>query len=381
MRVLNVNFTLDFVTGGGSAERTFQMSRHLARVGSECYILTLDLGPTSGKRQDPPGVEVVALPSLVQRYFVPALSLRRIRTTVKKADIVHLMSHWALINALVYFFARRLDKPYVVCPAGSLPIYGRSKNLKRLYNWLIGKKIISNANGYIAINPDEVSQFKAYGVDPSRVSVIPNGIDPDEYLAGDEMGFRRGYGLGEHPLVLFVGRLNPIKGPDLLLQAFCRAKGDLPDHHLAFVGPDEGLLSELRRIAADGGVEDRVHFLGHLGGATKSQAYYASDLLVIPSRQEAMSIVALEAGITGTPVLLTDQCGFDEVADVGGGQVVPASVEGLQSGLTELLKDPARLRLMGASLRELVRDRYTWDSMIGRYLTLYDGIIKNAERH
>ena len=93
------------------------------------------------------------------------------------------------------------------------------------------------------------------------------------------------------------------------------------------------MLNELRRMVEASDVRNRVHFTGHIGGTEKSEAYRAADFLVIPSRQEAMSIVVLEAGITGTPVLITDQCGFDDVAAVAGGIVVAASVEGLQEGI------------------------------------------------
>jgi glycosyltransferase involved in cell wall biosynthesis len=88
-----------------------------------------------------------------------------------------------------------------------------------------------------------------------------------------------------------------------------------------------------------------------------------------------MSIVALEAGISGTPVLLTDQCGFDEVAEVGGGRVVAATAEGLREGLVSMLKDPARLSEMGTNLQRFVGERFTWASAAERYLALYSRIL------
>jgi glycosyltransferase involved in cell wall biosynthesis len=175
--------------------------------------------------------------------------------------------------------------------------------------------------------------------------------------------------------MLFVGRLNSIKGPDLLLRAFCNVKDEYSNYHLVFVGPDGGMLSELKDMVIEFSASDRVHFLGYLGGADKSQAYQAADLLVIPSRQEAMSIVVLEAGITGTPVLLTDQCGFNEVASMSGGLVVQASVGELQKGLIEILRDPAKLKSMGTNLKKYTCEHFTWDSVISKYLTLYHQIL------
>ena len=371
--MLNVNHMLDPVSGGGTAERTLQMSRSLVEAGAECDILTLDLGLTGERREALRDTNLVALPCLWRRYYVPKFSLRKVREVVGRADVIHLMGHWTFLNALVYVLARRLGKPYVFCSAGALPVYGRSKRLKLLYNRLVGRSIVRNANAHVAITADEIPQFEAYDVEAGCVRVIPNGIDPGDYRARDDAGFRQRHSLSDAPFVLFVGRLNRIKGPDLLLEAFVGAKDELPDYRLVFAGPDEGLLPELRRAAS--GIDDRVRFVGYLGGEEKSRAYHAADLLVVPSRQEAMSIVALEAGICGTPVLLTDRCGFDEVESVGGGRVVAASAGDLEAGLVETLAGPGEIKHMGENLRRLVEERYTWRSVIGEYLELYESIL------
>ncbi len=379
MLVLNVNTTIDLVSGGGTAERTFQMSRHLVKAGIKCDVLILDKGLTTPRIRDLEGARIVSLPILLDRYYVPRFSLRQLRSTVANADIIHLMGHWTLINALVYLLALRLGKPYVVCPAGALPIYGRSKLLKYLYNRIVGRRLIREADGHVAIAVSELPKFEEYGVPVRDVSLIPNGINAEEFPDSDGESFRHEYGLGDDPFILFVGRLNHIKGPDLLLRAFSEVSESFPHHRLVFAGPDNGMLAGLRHAASMLNIEDCVHFLGYVGGTMKSEAYNAADLLVIPSRQEAMSIVALEAGATGTPVLLTDHCGFDEVERFGGGRVVAASVEGLRGGLEEMLADTSKLKPMGEKLRSLVRDQYTWDAAVERYLDLYSKILGDSE--
>jgi len=374
VRVLSVNMSLDPVTGGGTAERTFQLARALARAGAECELLVTDLGQTRRRAAELPEADVVALPCLVERFYVPRCTPGRVREAVRRADVVQLISHWTLLNLLAGCYARRLGKPYVVCPAGALPRFGRSRVLKRVYNALGGTRLVRGASGHVAITADELAHFRAYGVDPAAVAVIPNGVDQGELRAGGEAGFRHRFGLGTSPFVLFVGRLNAIKGPDLLLRAFCAVRGRLPGHHLVLAGPDEGMRRQLDRIVGQQGAGGRVHFTGHLAGPDRAAAYHAADLLAVPSRQEAMSIVALEAGAAGTPVLLTDCCGFGAVADAGGGLVVPATVDGLAGGLLELLGG-ADLGAMGASLRRLVLDRYTWDRAAGDHLALYRALL------
>ena len=214
-----------------------------------------------------------------------------------------------------------------------------------------------------------------YGVSLESISIIPNGVNNNDFLADDALDFRKKMDLEDISFILFLGRLNVIKGPDLLLEAFYNIKNNLQDFHLVFVGPDDGMLSELKQMVDEYQLNDRIHFIGYLGGADKSNAYHAADLLVIPSRQEAMSIVVLEAGISGTPVLLTDQCGFNVIEKIDGGKVVQPSVKGIELGLIEILRDKDRLNSMGSNLKQYTNENFTWDSIIGKYLTLFGQIL------
>ena len=93
-----------------------------------------------------------------------------------------------------------------------------------------------------------------------------------------------------------------------------------------------------------------------------------------------MSIVVLEAGIVGTPVLLTNRCGFDEVATVGGGQVVAATAIHLAAGLDSLLADRSALKGMGERLQAHVRQNFTWEVIVGRFQDLYQRILSRSGR-
>lgn len=375
LKILNVNMSLDTTLGGGTVERTIQMSKSLVRTGLECTILTTDVGFEKDMFGKLKGINLVILPSIFDRFFLPKWSFAELRELVKEVDVIHLMGHWRILNVIVYYFARRFNKPYVVCPAGELPIYGRSTMMKKFFNWVIGKKIIRNASGYVAITAIEIPGFNEYGIEKDKITVIPNGIAVEDLQSRNKLGFRNKYGIGTNPFILFLGRLNYIKGPDLLLLAFNNIK-EKKDYHLVFVGPDGGMLAELKNMVTKFNIEDRVHFIGYLGGEDKSDAYYACDFLVIPSRQEAMSIVVLEAGCTGKAVVITNQCGFDEVESIGGGLVVPATVEGLQTGIENILNNHDRLESMGCKFKEFVYREFLWNSVVNKYIELYNRILE-----
>lgn len=375
MRILNVNMSIDPICGGGTAERTVQISRFLAGIGQNCTVLTLDIGVTGERLNTLASVNLIALPCLYERFYLPRCTLSTISGIVAQSDIIHLMSHWTVLNALVYYCARQQNKPYVVCPAGSLPIFGRSGLVKRIYNSIVGQDLIRNADRCIAITPSESACFESLGVGKDSISIIPNGVCMEDYVVKDDLAFRRAYRLTDAPFILFIGRLNSIKGPDILLRSFCAIKDKCP-HHLVLAGPDGGMLNELEGIVSQANVKSRVHFVGYLDATQKSLAYHAAELLVIPSRSEAMSLVVLESGASGTPVLITDRCGFDDVGKLGGGAMVPASEEGIREGLLGLLSRSGQLKQMGDKLRRYTQESFAWEIIISKYMQVYEEILR-----
>lgn len=366
--------SIDPVSGGGTAERTTQIARALSGLNCDCSVLTLDIGITSEVRKRLKDVDLILLKCINKRFYVTGFNLDIINKAVKNSDIIHLMGHWTLINILVFYYIKKLKKPYSVCPAGALPVYGRSRGLKKIYNWIIGEKIINTADKCIAITQKERSDFYSYGVPDKRIISIPNGINIEDYKYKDDDLFRKKYNLNKK-IILFLGRLNHIKGPDILLKAFIGLKEKVKGYQLLMIGPDEGMLQEMKKNSQESDTFNDIIFAGYVGGIEKSMAYHAADLVVIPSRQEAMSIVVLEAGITGTPVVITDQCGFDEIETVNGGVVVAATVEGIKAGIEAILMEPDKLVEKGNNLKQFCKECYTWNASAGKYYEIQKQLI------
>jgi len=339
-------------------------------------VLALDLSLTQARIEALEGARVVALECINRRFFVPRVSLRALGELVRDADVVHLLGHWTVLNALVFKACRRYGKPYLFCPAGALRPYGRSLALKRVYEVLVGRDIVQSASACVAITNDERADFVACGVSLERIEVIPNGIDPDQFEVQEgreaEQRLRKRFGIERSPFVLFLGRLNEIKGPDLLLDAFARIADKFPELHLVFAGPDGGMLATLRATCERRSLSQKVHFVGYLDVAEKVVALRAATLLAIPSRQEAMSLVVLEAGIVGTPVLFTSSCGLDEVSRRGAGAMVGVSESAIADGLSLSLSNPDSRHASGKRLNHLVREKYLWQIQAGRYIALFD---------
>lgn len=370
VRILHVVAIPDAVNGGGLIERTLHLARALTAKGATTAVLTLDIGLTAARRRDFEGTELHVVPCLNRRYVLPGTRPARLMPILAGFDVIELTGHWSLLNAAAYRAARRLKKPMIVRPAGALGVVGRSTVVKRLYNRVVGHAIIRDADGYVSVASSEMAEYARYGVSADRLTLIPNGIDVPAQRPLDCADFLQRHGLTGRRFILFMGRLSYIKGPDLLLQAFADVTNDLPEHSLVFAGPDDGLRAALERLVEDRGLGDRVRFVGYLGGADKACAYQASDFLALPSRREAMSIVALEAGAAGTPVLLTDQCGFDDIETCKGGRVVAATAAALGEGLRDMVAKKDGLREMGNALRAHVAEHYTWPRAADSFLAL-----------
>jgi glycosyltransferase involved in cell wall biosynthesis len=365
VKLLTVNMTLDLETGGGSAARTTEFTRALVHLGQHCRIATTGRLSTSDLAAATGGAEVIALSAIGVRFRMPYAGFAALDRVVRDSDVVLIMNHWTAINVVAWRDAVRAGVPYVVCPAGALPIGGRSVWLKRQYNARYGLRLIRDAAAWVAVTADEIAQFAEYGVAADRVVVVPNGMPT--LPAGNAAAFRRRLGVEPTvPIALFLGRLAPIKGPDLLIDAFARSAPALPAWHLVIAGPDDGMLAALRRQADGSSVARRIHFTGFLDPPSKADALAAADLVVVPSRREAMSIVVLEAAAAGRAVLITDRCGLGEVAAAGGGWVVEASSAGLAAGLGGAAADREQLRAMGLRWQRYAGEHFSWDRVARR---------------
>lgn len=377
MNVLIVNMSIDSVLGGGTVERTCQLARELGNLpDTNTKILSTTAGLNGDNFLD--DRRYVLLPCLSERWYLTAPYFGKIYRTIKWADVIIIISHWTLINAMVYLVNIFLKRPYLFCPAGALHIFGRSALMKRIYNAIVGKMILNHADRVIAIPQDERKYFCELGISDNRIACIPNGITMEDFSYTHTTEFRGKYRLGHAPLLLFMGRLNEIKGPDILLQVFVNIASKFPSWHLIMAGPDGGMEHILKQGIHKYDLENRVHLIGFVSGEEKSAAYHAADILVVPSRLEAMSIVALEAGACGTPVVLTEQCGFPEMVEAGAALEVSISTDSLADTLCQLMSDPSRTQGMGAKARHFISKNYTWNIAAKKHRQLCEDVCREV---
>ena len=360
MNILLVTPFLEPEKGAGTAERTRHLATHLAALDCKCAVIAM-AGTTWQSEFNAADVSVLLTGSLGRRFPIPLLRFFKIWRLVCWADVVHIMGYWYLLAPIVCILANLARKPFVLCPAGELTPEFRGALWKRVYYELLGRSMISRAASVIATTArerDEIMQTER--VAASRMVISPNGIAPVQSLGSCKIT------LPIKPFILFVGRLTAIKGPDLLIRAFAQVSGSESGLQLVMAGPDHGMRGTLQTMIQSLGVQGRVALLGFVDETTRNHLYKNAAFLVIPSRSEVMSMVALEAAALGIPVLLTDRCGFNEVEEVGGGFVVSADVAGLAGGLTKMISATRNGAPMGERLRAFVLAQYAWPRIAGQ---------------
>jgi glycosyltransferase involved in cell wall biosynthesis len=378
MKILFVCDSIDASQGGGNAERSYRLARALHDRGASVTVLASRLGLSEQRASELAGFDCTLIPTLSRRFILPWVWPGTVARRVGQADLVHLSGHWSWLGALSGWLALRQGRPYVYTPAGALPLFGRSRTIKRIYNALIGRRLVQGASCCIAITERERKDFHLYGVPDQRILILPNGIDPALPPDIQPARARSRYGIGASPLLLFLGRLSLIKGPDLLLEAFARILPGHPQARLIIAGPDAGLRRGLERRITALKLQGAVQLTGNVTGQDKLELLAAADVLVVPSRREAMSLVVLEAGLLGTPALITDQCGFEALAAADGGVIVNACETALAAGLEDMLHPDTSLAALGANLQRLVLDQYTWPHLAATAWALFQDLIAAA---
>ena len=214
-----------------------------------------------------------------------------------------------------------------------------------------------------------------YSASSEKISVIPLGVDMDRFHPAEKDEARRALGLNDERIILFVGRIEPLKGVDILINAAALLESDV-ECCVLIVGGDESSLTEvaeLQALAKERGIEHRVAFVGAVDHDTRPLYYNAADLCVVPSHYESFGLVAVEAMASGLPVVASRVGGLaGTVRDGETGYLIPwLCPEPFAERIELLLENEPLRRNLGESARDAV-GRYRWEHVAGAVLELYN---------
>ena len=240
-------------------------------------------------------------------------------------------------------------------------------------------EVIGCSDAILASCGAEAEQLvRLYGADPARIELVPPGVDHAFFSPGDRAGARAALAhldVGDGPVLLFVGRIQPLKGLDVAVRAL--AALGRPDATLLVVGGASGAggaleVARIHDLVDQLGVADQVRLVDPQPHHLLSTYYRAADVCVVPSRSESFGLVALEAAACGTPVVAAAVGGLRTLVDDGRtGFLVEGREPGLfAAGIESILGDPALAARLGAQAAQRARG-YTWSTAAGRLRRVY----------
>jgi glycosyltransferase involved in cell wall biosynthesis len=364
------------------------LARRLAERGHSITILTADLGLDSFKTSDPKfercqwgwrlregNIETIYFPT-VARYR--ALTVNRLliefcRASLCQFDIAHFYGLYDLFGPTVSLWCRRRGVPYLVEPMGMFRPIDRAFLMKRLWHRSLGRTFLRRAARIVATSEIEEQELLEESIAQERLVVRYNGIDLD--LAGlpcHRGAFRKKWKISDdETVVLFLSRLIPRKGADVLIEAFAKARA--ASARLVIAGPEgePKYRSYLDRCAREFGVGDRVVFTGPLYDEEKRAALTDADLFVLPSRYENFANVAAEAIAFDVPVLVGDSCGIRSLVEGRAGLVVRTEQNAVAQGLRKMMEDKHLYQRLKNGCRQVAEEldwRFLSAQMESHYL-------------
>lgn len=385
IKVLHVTASMA-IEWAGPAVTVAGLTDALHRCGVRSEIVTAT-GPTLGTDPLPtPHAAVHSFETECLARIWPAYS-RKLTRFLDKAvagfDLVHVHEIWHYPGYAASRVARRRGVPYVVCMHGELGArHLQHKWFKKwVYRRVILDRVLQSANALHAVTRAEKFHVAGLGYD-APVFTFPNGIDldqTDDAASPDTSDFLARYPrLTGKRVILFLGRLQSLKGLDVLARSFVRVASGFQDVVLLIVGPDEdGTRNRVEQILRTAGVLDRAVFTGMLTGGDRLAAFACADVFVLTSYAEGFSHAVLEALAAGLPVVISEQCNFPEVAEANAGFVVPTEEAPVAEAIGAVLSDGTRHAARNG--RRLVTERYTWPAIAESMADFYRTLIRQHE--
>jgi D-inositol-3-phosphate glycosyltransferase len=244
-------------------------------------------------------------------------------------------------------------------------------------------EVIACSDAILANCEAERTQLvRLYGADPDRIEIVPPGVDHAFFSPGDRGGARNALHLGEHPVLLFVGRIQPLKGLDVAVRALAELGRD--DAVLVAVGGPSGgdgadEAARVRGLVDELGLTGRVRFVEPQPHHLLSTYYRAADVCLVPSRSESFGLVALEAAACGTPVVAAAVGGLRTLVDDGrtGYLVDSRDPAEYAARAAQILHDPVLAAEMSAAASRRASG-YTWSTAAARLRRLYGDLTARA---
>lgn len=289
-----------------------------------------------------------------------------------RVSLIHNHSLWMMPNVYPGWVAKKYKVPYIVSPRGTLSKWAltNGSKIKKIFWPLVQRPSMEALTCWHATAESEYRDIRRIGF-RQPVAVIPNGIDIPELPEKDR---------SQNHTLLFLGRIHPKKGLDMLLPAWKKIQDRFPSWRLLIIGPDNGgYLGEIQRFANDLRLQ-RVKFSGPLYGKDKWTAYRNADLFVLPSYSENFGMAVAEALASGVPAIVSKGAPWEGLDARNAGRWIDINIDALVGCLSELMSYTSEtLNKMGQRGRMWMQQEYSWDKIGQKMAETYQYLLNGGK--
>lgn len=369
MKILHVIPTLSG-SSGGPAQATIQLCRELKNQAVEAAIATTNI-EQGEKNYILDSVPVYSFPREFNSFLPAQFAFSRqmnlwLKNHLKDFQLLHVHYLFSYPSTIACRYAGKYKIPYILTPEGMLSreCLKRSALKKKFYISFFEKNNLNNASAIHFISEEEMRDARIRDVRlESRSLVEPYGLDFDAFddLKNFKGALRKKYPLTEgKKIILFLSRLDPIKGLDILIPALKMLSGKRNDFIFVLAGTgNKNYEKAIRTLLRESGLSTTAILTGFLDGNEKLSAFADADIFVLPSYHENFGMAALEAMAAGLPIVISNKVGIYKLVErAPAGIVTELNAEKLILALNKLLSDDDLRVRMGLRAYRLARDNF-----------------------
>jgi glycosyltransferase involved in cell wall biosynthesis len=391
MRILQIVPSISLIYGGPS-QMVLGLSAALARSGVAVTILTTNSnGDTGQKPLDVPlnvrveqdGYQIIYFRCApFRRYKFSIDLLTWLNRHAQEFDLAHIHALFSPVSSAAATVCRGQKLPYILRPLGTLDPADlrKKKQLKQLYAAIWERSNLAGASAVHFTSFQEAKISERFGV-ATRDLVIPLGVQQQKERQEDEESLgRKRFGIpADVPVVLFMSRIDPKKGLDLLIPALEKLLTIGLNFHFVLAGTNPQDLKYEEKIQSQiqsSSLRSHTTITGFVTGELKTVLLKAADLFVLPSYYENFGIAVAEAMAAGTPVLVSDQVHIcQEIRDSESGWVSQLDVAEITDLLRLALQNPSERQRRGALAQQYALKHYSWDAIAHQTIQAYNQIL------
>lgn len=359
-------------TRGGDVNVCYNLTKEFTKMGHKVTILTTTF---DYNREDTDSIANLTMVPIEYEFnlalFIYSPKMEKwLDENIEKYDIIHLHELRSYQNNIVTKYAKKHNIPYVLQPHASTPKNVNKSFIKHAYDFVYGNRIMKNAAITIAVSQEEAYYDRL--MNAKDVRVVYNGMNLEEFENLPPKGTFKDKNDIKSPYILYLGRIDELKGINYIIEAFARLPQEYSDYRLVIAGKITDYKKKLDKIIRENKVENRVIFTGFVKEEDKISIYHDAELFVNPVRyMGGVSITVFESLLSNTPVIVTRESG-ELVEKMDAGSIVEyGDVESLKNEMIRSLEDKTLTQKQVSNAQKYIMENLDWKNVSEKILDIY----------